>query len=205
MLGPAVIEEGKAHAAALRDHRHLTAPVALRQERDRACFHHRAEGRAQRRRGVGEAFCVRTAHRHVVAPGDGADFVLQRPAGAAGLLGEARAQNRGRPNAGGAAAFELLRHELRRDDQHGEVGGCRQRLDRAKGRETLHHGFAAAHRVDRSDERMAPHDLQDAPAQALGVGRCADDSHRAGPEQFSYIGHVSRVPSRFSAGRGRGQ
>ena len=48
-----------------------------RNERRRARFHHRAEGRAQRRRRVGEAFGVRPAHRHVVALGDGADLVLQ--------------------------------------------------------------------------------------------------------------------------------
>jgi hypothetical protein len=192
VLRPAVIEQGKAHAAALRDHRDLAARAAvLRNERRGACFHHRREGRAQGRRRVGEAFRVGAGHRHVVAGGNGADLVLQGEARLIRRLGKARAQDGRRPDAGLAAALELLRHEFRRNDQHRQIGGRRQLVDRAEGLQTLHLGGAATDRIDRPGERMALHDLQDAPAQPAGVGRRTDDGHRARPQQLSDVGHES--------------
>jgi hypothetical protein len=69
-----------------------------------------------------------------------------------------------------AAALELLRNEFCRDDQDREIGMGRQVGDGAVGFETLDLGLAAAHRVDRSGERLAFHDLQDASTQPVRIG-----------------------------------
>ena len=156
----------------------------------RACFHHRAEGRAQRRRRVGEAFRVRTAHRHVVALGDGADSSCRRER-------RRRRAPRRSPSSGWSPARMPAAPQRSSSSGTNFAGmistarsaGAGSVGDRAEGRETLHLGFAAAHRIDRSGERVAFHDQQDAAAQALGIGRGADDRHRARPQQFSDIGH----------------
>ena len=55
LLGAAVVEEGKADAAALGDDGELAARAPRRQQRARARLHGRAEGGAEIGRRVGEA------------------------------------------------------------------------------------------------------------------------------------------------------
>ena len=78
---------------------------------------------------VDEAFGVRPAHRHVVALGDLAHFLLHALAGAARLLGKARTQDQRGLDAGAGAALQLVRHELRRNDQRDEIRQRREFLD----------------------------------------------------------------------------
>ena len=178
------VEERKAQAAALRDHRHLAAERPFRHQRADAYVHRRAEGRAERGGDIGEAFRVGAAHRHVVALRGGADRFLHAGAGFARFLGEARGQNDGGLDAGATAAFELVRHVLRRDDQDGEIGRLRQVGDRCVGLAALHFRRAAADRIDSAGVRVAEHHFQDAAAQAFGIGRGADHGDRSRPEQF---------------------
>jgi hypothetical protein len=93
---------------------------------------------------------------------------------------------------------ELFRNESCRDDENREINRSRQVGHGTEGRETLDLGFTAADRIDRPGERMAFHDLEDAPAQTIRIGRGTDHGHRAWPQQFSDIWHglVSRERSR---------
>ena len=165
-----------------------------RQQRPLARLHGRAEGGAQRRRRVGEALGVGTHHGHVVAPGDGADLGLHAGALVADGLGEAAAQHDRRPHAGLAAALQLLGHVLGGDDDDGEVGRLRQVGDGGVGLEPHHLGAAAADGIELAGKRVALHDVEDAAAQALGIGGGADQRHRARPEQGAEIGHGSTSP-----------
>ena len=192
ILRPPVIEERKAHAAALRDHGDLPASTIRRQQRHVAGVHRGAEGWAQRGGRVGEALAVRAAHRHVVFPGDGLNLFLQRRPRLAFLLGEAGRQDDRRLDASRPAALQLLRHDLGRNDQCGEVGR-RKIADAVVRLEPLHLRLAAAHRVDRALIGMTLHDLHDAPAQTARVGRRANDRDRFRPKQFLDIGHSAQT------------
>ena len=163
------IEKRKSQAAALRDDRYLAAAKRPRwRERSGAFVRGRAEVRAQRSRDVGKAFRVRPAHRHVVAPRRGGNLVLHASAGLA-FLGKAGAENSSRANTSAAAAVEFRRHVLRGDDQQREIGRLRQHLDRRIGFQALHFGGASAHRIDLAGERMAEHNLENPPAQAVRI------------------------------------
>ena len=97
---------------------------------------------------IGEALGVRPAHRHVVAARDRRDLGLHARAFAARFLGKAGGEDDGGLDAGLAAALELGGDVLRRDDQHGEIGRLRQRVDGRIGLQPLHFGRAAADRID---------------------------------------------------------
>ena len=138
---------------------------------------------------VGKALAVGPHDRHVVALGDGADLGLHAGALVAAPFGKAAAQDDGGAHAGLAAALELLGDVLGRDDDDGEVGGLGQIGDGGVGLEPHHLGAAAADGIELAGEGVALHDVEDAPAQALGVGRRADQRHRARPKQGAEIGH----------------
>ena len=132
------VEERKAQAAALRNHRYLAAERPFRRERADACVHRRAEGRAERGGDIGEAFRIGPAHRHVVARRGGAHRFLHAGARFARLLGKAGGKNDGGLDAGAAAALDLVRHVLRRNDQDGEIGRLRQVGNRCVSLAALH-------------------------------------------------------------------
>jgi hypothetical protein len=187
---PGAVEEGEAEAAALRDHRHLARADRLcRPDRPGALVERRREGRAERGGDVGEAFRVRSGHRHVVAAGDRRDLRLHARAVAAGLLGEAGGEDHRRFDARLAAALELGGDVHGRNDQHRHVDGFRQRLDRGIGLVPLHLGRAAADRVDPAGVGVAEDGLEDAAAQSFRVRRRADDRHRFRPQQFLQVRH----------------
>ena len=125
LLGPRVIEEREADAAALGDHRQLRALAALGQQRPVGGLHRRAEGRAQGSGRIGEPHRVGPDHRHAVAPRDDADGLLHFCALASGRLRKARAQHHRRAHAGLAAPLQLVGDVPRRNDQDGKVGGRR--------------------------------------------------------------------------------
>ena len=191
LLGAPVVEEGKAHAAALGDTRPAVGAGALPAPAASSLASMAGLKVGQRLLAdVGEALRVGAHHRHVVALGDGADLVLHaRAALVPRRFGKAAAQHHGRAHAGLAAALQFLRHVLGRDDDDGEIGGLRQVGDAGVGLQAQHLGAAAADGIELSGEGVAPHHVEDAPAQALRIGRGADQRHRARPEQGAEIRH----------------
>ena len=187
LLGAPVVEEGEADAAALRDHRHLPALGTPWQQRPLRRLHGGTEGRAQRRRGVGEAFRVWPHHGHAVAPRDGPHLILQARAIAVGRLREAGAQHDGRTHAGLAAALQLAGHVLGRNNQHGQVGRRRQLHHGRIGLQPHHLGVAAADGIERAGERVSLHHLQDTPAQTLHIRRYAHQGHCPRPQQLAEV------------------
>ena len=168
-IAPArAVEERKAEPAALRNHRHLAAERPLRRERAGAHVHRRAEGRAERGGDIGEAFRIGPAHRHVVARARWRAIAscMRWPASPGSSANPELKNDRGL-DPGAAAALQLVRHELRRNDQDREIGRLRQVGNRRVGLAALHFAGAAAHRIDRAGVRVAQHHFQDAAAQAL--------------------------------------
>jgi hypothetical protein len=121
--------------------------------------------------------------------GDGADLGLHLATLFAYGLGEAAAQHNGRFHAGLAAALQFLRHMLGGDDDDGQVGRLRQIGDGGVGLEAQDLGAAAADGVELPGKGVAPHHVEDAPAQAVRVGGGADEGHRARPKQGAEIRH----------------
>ena len=169
-LGAATIEEGKADAAALRQHRDLSALGAGGQERTRRCLHGWTEGRAQGRCRVGKTLRVGADDGQVIALGNGSHFSLQPGAIAAAGLGKSGAEHDRRFHSGAAAALQFLRDVRGRDNQHSQVGPLRQVADRGIGLAPRNFAMAARHRIDLTLERMARHGVHDATAQALRIG-----------------------------------
>ena len=201
LLGPPVVEEREADAPALGDDRQLSALAALGQQRPPGGLHRRAEGGTQRRRGVGEALRVGAHDRHAMCPRHRAHLLLQPLTIAAGRLRETRAQHHCGTDARLAASLQLCRYVLGRDDQDGQVGRFRQVGHGGVGLEPHNVGVASADGIEAACEGVRLHNQQDAPTQALRVGRRTDQRDRSRPQQPARDPPVAPYLSSPSLGR----